>query len=128
MGDGTMKRKACLFGILMCMTALPIRAGDRISMRISPAVAFAPATLIVRASIEADAHNRIVTIVAESDDFYRSSDIQLEGDQAPRTSTLEFRSLPPGVYQIRATLFGSDGQSRGYVHQEINIMSSGPGQ
>jgi hypothetical protein len=124
----TMKLKASLFGILMCTTTLPIGAGERISMKVSPAVAFAPATLIVRASIEADAHNRVVAIVAESDDFYRSSEIQLAGDQAPRTSTLEFRSLPPGVYQVRATLFGSDGQSRGYVHQQINIMSSGPGQ
>jgi len=70
------------------------------TVRVTPAVAFAPANLIVRTHIEADADNRAITIVAESNDFYRSSEVQLDGDRAPRTSTFEFRSLPSGTYQI----------------------------
>ena len=54
--------------------------------------------------IEADQDNRAVEIVAESADFYRSSQIQLEGDKAPRTTNFEFRSLPPGTYEVRALL------------------------
>ena len=122
-----MKLRASLFGILMLTTTLPIGAGERITMRVSPAVAFAPANLIVRAMIEADDQNRSVQIVAESADFYRSSEVQLEGDKAPRTSMLEFRNLPPGTYEVRALLFGADGRQRAYARQQVNVIVSGAG-
>jgi hypothetical protein len=122
-----MKVRAVLFGILMLTSALPLGAGQRLTLKVSPAVSFAPANLIVRATIVADADNRAVEIVAESADFYRSSQIQLEGDRAARTNMFEFRSLPPGTYEVRANLFGADGQSRALVRQQINVFASGAG-
>ena len=123
-----MKLRASLFGILMLTTTLPIGAGERITVRVTPAVAFAPANLIVRAMIEADDQNRAVHIIAESADFYRSSEIQLEGDRAPRTSTFEFRSLPPGTYEVRAMLLGAGGQQRAFARQQVNVIASGAGR
>ena len=107
-GDGSddgeeMKVRAALFGMLMLTTTLPLGAGERMTMKVSPAVAFAPANLIVRAMIVADADNRAMEIIAESEDFYRSSRIQLEGDHAARTNMFEFRSLPPGIYELKLT-------------------------
>jgi hypothetical protein len=122
-----MKVRAVLFGILMLTSTLPLGAGQRLTLKVSPAVSFAPANLIVRATIVADADNRAVEIVAESDDFYRSSQIQLEGDRAARTNMFEFRSLPPGTYEVRANLVGADGQSRALVRQQINVFASGAG-
>jgi hypothetical protein len=122
-----MKLRATLFGILMLVTTLPMGAGERISVKVSPAVAFAPANLVVRAMIEADQENRAVEIIAESPDFYRSSQIQLEGDRAPRTSTFEFRSLPPGTYEVRALLLGADGEQRAFARQQVNVIASGAG-
>jgi len=113
------------FGILLLSLTLPLVAGDRMTIKVSPAVAFAPANLIVRTMIEADAKNRFVEIVAESSDFYRSSEIQLDGEHAPRTTTFEFRSLPPGIYEVKGTLRGSDGSAIATVRQEINVISSG---
>jgi len=122
-----MKLQATLFGILMLITTLPMGAGERITVKVSPAVAFAPANLVVRTMIEADQDNRAVEIVAESADFYRSSQIQLEGDKAPRTTNFEFRSLPPGTYEVRATLRGSRGEDRSTIRQQINVIASGAG-
>jgi hypothetical protein len=122
-----MKLRATLFGVLMLITTLPMGAGERISVKVSPAVAFAPANLIVRAMIEADQDNRAVEIIAESADFYRSSQIELEGDKAPRTSTFEFRSLPPGTYEVRALLLGAGGEQRAFARQQINVIASGAG-
>ena len=96
-----MKARIVLFGLLMATTTLPLGAGEPITMRVSPAVAFAPANLIVRATIEADSENRAVVVTADSADFYRASEMQLNGEQAPRTNTFEFRSLPPGSYEIQ---------------------------
>lgn len=110
------------------MTAtLPLGAGEKMTLKVSPAVAFAPANLIVRATIIADADNRAVEIVAESADFYRSSMIELEGDKAARTNQFEFRSLPPGTYEVRAKLFGANGESRALIRQQINVIASGAG-
>ena len=111
----------------MLITTLPMGAGERITVKVSPAVAFAPANLVVRTMIEADQDNRAVEIVAESADFYRSSQIQLEGDRAPRTTNFEFLSLPPGTYEVRALLIGTGGEQRAFARQTINVIASGAG-
>jgi hypothetical protein len=99
-------------------------AADRLNLNVSPAVAFAPANLTVRATIESDPENHAVTIVAESADFYRSSEIALEGDRAPRTTMLQFRALPTGSYEVKATLFGPDGRPRAIARQQVNVIST----
>jgi hypothetical protein len=123
-----MMLRATLLGILMLTTTLPLGAGERITIKVSPAVSFAPANLIVRTMIAADADNRAVEIIAESPDFYRSSEIQLEGDKAPRTTMFEFRSLPQGTYEVRANLIGAGGQQRAWVRQQINVIAGGSGR
>ncbi len=119
-----MKVRASLIGLVVLLAA-PLGAGDRLALKVFPAVAFAPANLIVRTTVEADPANRAMEISAESPDFYRSSAIQLDGDKAPRTTQFEFRSLPPGRYYVKATLMGSDGHSRATVRTEMNVIASG---
>jgi hypothetical protein len=121
-----MKVGAGLVGILLCTTTLG--AGERMTVKVSPAVAFAPANLIVRTMIEADADNRAIAIVAESADFYRSSEIQLDGDHAPRTNTVEFRSLPSGTYQVKAMLIGTGAEPRAMIRRQINVIANGAGR
>ena len=70
---------------LVILTAAGVGANDKLALRVSPAVAFAPATLRVQTTIEASAANRSVEIIAESEEFYRSSEMQLDGEAAPRT-------------------------------------------
>ena len=103
---------------------MPVGAGEPITMKVSPAVAFAPANLVVRATIDADAANRAIEIIAESSDFYRSSEIQLEGDKAARTTTFEFRSLPSGHLRSARDALRPSGK-RGVVRQQVNVMASG---
>lgn len=123
--------RVALISLLTLTAALPLRAKEKerdpLSLRVSPAVAFAPANLIVRATVANNAANRSMEIVAESEDFYRSSEIQLDGESAPRTTMFEFRSLPPGTYEVRATLYGMSGNQRAEVRQEINVIASGAG-
>jgi hypothetical protein len=125
-----MKVKVAFAALLTCAAALPVGAGENnpVTMRVSPAIAFAPANLIVRATVQAHESNRAIEIVAESDSFYRSSEIQLEGDHAPRTSMFEFRNLPPGSYEVRATLRGTRGEERSIIRQQVDVIASGSGR
>ena len=116
--------RACLFGVVV-MAAGPLGAGERLALRVSPAVSFAPANLVVRATIEADSANRAVEVVAESSEFYRSSEIELDGANAPRTNMFEFRSLPSGTYEVRVTLRAGDGHQLANVRQEVNVIEAG---
>ena len=73
-----MKVGLALVGILLVAATSPTGAGERMILKVTPAVAFAPANLVVRAIVESDADNRAIAVVAESEDFYRSSEIQLD--------------------------------------------------
>ena len=121
-----MKVRGLFLIAVVLLLALPAGAGDKLSMKVSPAIAFAPANLVVRAYVTADSDNRSIEVIAESPDFYRSSQMQLDGDKAPHTNVFEFRSLPTGTYQVRAVLIGSQGQ-RALVRSEVNVMASGAG-
>jgi len=123
-----MKVRATLFGILMLTITPSLGAGERITIKVSPAVSFAPANLIVRTMIVADADNRGVEIIAESSDFYRSSEIQLDGDKAPRTTMSNSGACPRATYEVRANLIGVGGQQRAFVRQQINVIAGGAGQ
>jgi len=93
----------------MAIGTAPGRAGDMLSMRVTPVVAYAPAALEVQAVVAADAENRALEIEVESADYYRSSAIELDGAHAPRVSVFEFREVPPGTYRVLARLHGSTG-------------------
>jgi hypothetical protein len=107
------------------MTTTVVGAKEPLSMQVSPAMAFAPANLVIRTRLEPDANNGAIEVVAESGEFYRSSLIQLEGDRAPRTTTFEFRSVPEGQYEVTALLIGTDGQRRALARSHVNVMESG---
>ncbi len=115
-------------GLFMLLMLAPgARARNKLTLKVYPAVAFAPAHVIVSATIEADAQNRAVEIIAESDDYYRSSEIELDGDSAPRMSRFEFHSLPPGTYHVKGILYGSSGLELAEVDQQANVIRSSAG-
>jgi hypothetical protein len=111
--------------LLVILTAAGVGANDKLALRVSPAVAFAPATLRVQTTIEASAANRSVEIIAESEEFYRSSEMQLDGEAAPRTTYFQFRSLPSGQYLVRAILKGPGGHELAMAERKVNIAEGG---
>jgi hypothetical protein len=117
-----MNVKVFLLALLLACT-LPAHAVERVAIRVSPAVAFAPANLFVRATVDANSENRSLEIVAESPDFYRSSEITLDGDRAPRVTLLQFKSVPGGTYQVHAVLRGASGHEIAKTTTEVNVVS-----
>ncbi len=104
-----MKTVALSFGCIVLL-GLSVHSGERLAMKVTPPLAIAPAGLTVRTTIEKSDENRALEVVAESPTYFRSSEISLDGDRAPRVSEWVFRGLPAGRYEIRATLIGSRGE------------------
>ena len=66
--------------VLIGLTVLPVDGGTPLRLAVTPAQSFPPARVRIRATIEPNAENRTLAIVVDGADFYRSSDIQLDGD------------------------------------------------
>jgi hypothetical protein len=113
---------AALFAVL---APASVGTASRLHMRVYPTVASAPAKVWVHMRIERDVQHRAVEIIAESEDFYRSSEIELDGDRAPRTNVFEFRGVPAGVYDVRAVLKGEGGYNIETVSTKVRLYGDG---
>ena len=77
---------------------LPVEAEERVTVLLSPiGMAIAPATLNVRATVTPHADNRVLKIAIDSPLYYRSSEIEIQGEAGRPTNTFEFRNLPVAV-------------------------------
>ena len=63
----------------------------------------------IRTTIEENRENRGLEVVAASANYFRSSEISLDGDRAPRINELVFRGSPDAT-KISATLIGEQGK------------------
>ena len=97
--------------VIALLFATPASAGSEpLSLRVTPHVSSAPSTVTVLAYVEPDSANRRLRIEADSGWFYRSSEVELDGDQAPMLTEFRLKSLPSGEYTLKATLFDAMGE------------------
>jgi len=94
-----------------CLAAATATVGAEpaLSLRVTPRVAAAPATVSITVTVEPDEKNRVLVLEVDSDVYYRSSQVQLEGKNAARTHQLLFRGLPPGEHRVRASVYDTNG-------------------
>jgi hypothetical protein len=101
----------------------PLGASADLTLQVSPHVAMAPARVVIRARVARDAENRAIEIVADSEKFFRSSYIQLDGERAPAVTEVALRDLPGGEYQVSVSLFGSNGV-RASATKPLRVVNS----
>ena len=116
-----------MLAAILGLTGMSVSGGEQLRLAVSPAQSFAPSNLNIRARVVQHAENRSLTISAESEDFYRSSQVQLEGDHAPATITFEFRGVPSGEYVVSGVLTDSLGRRRAIAEQQVRVIPSGLG-
>lgn len=78
-----------------------------VTVRVSPTVSFAPATVIVNVVVEPNADNRFLQIEADSEGMYRSSEVPLDGADAPHRLRFELRGLSRGTWSLAAIVKGT---------------------
>jgi hypothetical protein len=106
------------------VAAMSSNAGEELKLAVSPAVSMAPTNLYIRARVVPSAENRALQVVAESGEFYRSSEIQLEGEHAPAAVSIEFRSVPSGDYIVHGVLIDSAGRRRAIAQQHVTVVAA----
>jgi hypothetical protein len=109
--------------LLLALGVTGTRAQDHVRIAVSPAQAFAPAFLRIRVSVEPNAANRTLTIIANSEDYYRSSLIDLQGETSARTFFVEFKQVPAGEYKLSAVVSKGNRENVAVAAQSVRIMS-----
>ena len=115
-----MRTRLWLAALLMS-SLTPLVASEPIKLRVSQPATAAPVNVLVQVSVEPNADNRVLRVVIDSDRYYRSSEVGLDGIQSPRTHTFDFRRMPSGSYQIRAVLVGASGKPRAFADGRIDV-------
>src|SRR5262245_60235074 len=85
--------------------------GNRLRIEVSPRISSAPAQVRILAFVTPSAENRGLQIVADSGDFFRSSLVPLDGDNAAVVTETSFKGLPGGEYEITVTLLDAQGRA-----------------
>lgn len=91
-------------------------ASKPLTLNVPRSFAMEPALLRALVRVERHADNRLLRVIIDSGSFYSSSDIQLDGADAPRHHPLTLRALPAGQYCIEAVLFRSSGGQQSARH------------
>jgi hypothetical protein len=97
-------------------------ATEKLSLRVTPNVSSAPSNVIVKATIAKDKANRWLTVEADSGTFFRSSAIQLDGDNAPAVTEIRLSNLPSGEYSVSAVLTNNLGEET-TVRRTVIVLS-----
>jgi hypothetical protein len=103
-------RTAILTAIIVlsgALTASPVPAKGVVEIRMRSYYYAAPATVSVVVAVEPGSNNRALVVEADGEDYYRSSEIELDGDKEKRFHTLQFTSLPAGSYVLRAQVLST---------------------
>lgn len=121
-----MARRAAALALVTAslMAGAPgLTAHNKISLRVTPTVSREPAFVNVIMQIERNPANRSLQVTAESAEFFRSSTISLEGEQAPRIMEIAFKSLPGGEYNISAVLVDAQG-NKSIARSSVLVVSA----
>ena len=109
-GWGTYLRTTARCAASRTAPRLSTPASEKLTLRVTPNVSSAPSTVIVKATVARNRDNRWLHIEADSGEFFRSSEIQLDGDKAPVVTEIRLPNLPGGEYIVVAILRNSMGE------------------
>ena len=99
---------AAAFIAIGAITAPRSPAKELVEIRVRGHYFSAPATVPITVAVEPAARNRMLVVEADSEGYFRSSAVELAGENEKRLHSVEFKSLPAGQYTLRAQVLSKD--------------------
>jgi len=100
------------FGGVVLAGAVSYGADAPVTVALRPTIVFAGRDVRATVRTPRDPRNRELRVTVEAPDYYASSDVQLDGTDAPATHQFTWRELPSGAYRVEAILTREDGERR----------------
>ncbi len=105
-------------------TSQLVAADAPITIAVRPAVTVARGNAQLKVFVERNDRNRVLQWEVDGPNYYRSSQMDLQGASAPRAWMFYVRDLPEGDYDIRVTVKRDD-RSNAMAASTIKVL---PGQ
>jgi len=99
-----------------------VQDGTPLSLQLSPKAALAGTYVQARIRVHPDVQNRLLRISVESPNYFRSSDVMLNGADAAATHVVPWRARPAGSYAVVAVVYGVEGE-RARSLQKLELRS-----
>jgi hypothetical protein len=93
-----------IVGAMAVIGLEPMTASSPVSVKVRPRVSFPGGVVRTLVRTPRDTENRGLRIAIEAGSYFASSDVQLDGADAPELHDFEWTSLPDGDYRVEATL------------------------
>ncbi len=110
-----------LGALAVLLLAATVTAGGRLTVHVSHPAKLAPAELRIEAIVEPATDNRALEVVAESEDFFRSSTVELHGENGPRLTSIVLSQLPAGCYEVSVRVLTSSGHELAAAAETVII-------
>jgi len=78
--------------------------------------------LLIQVLVARDKQNQRMRVTAESENYFASSELELQGEYAPRLEIVRFRSLPAGFYEVTGTVYDSRGGVKGSARTSLFVV------
>ena len=111
---------AASFVVIMPFAAL-IHANDFVQLHVSPVLSDR-GDMLVQVLVTRDAENQWMRVTAESETYYSSSEMELEGEYSPRVKVIRFRGVPSGWYEVTGTVFDHRQHVKGLARRSVMVF------
>ena len=99
-------------------------APDELTLRLTPRFVSAPGYLRSLIRVAPHEANRVLRVEIDSESYYRSSDIQLEGASAPMSHFVDWKEVPAGKYSLIVSVIGASGGARLMRHLDFQVLGT----
>jgi hypothetical protein len=110
---------ASLVVLVPARTAL--YANDFVQLHVSPTLS-ERGDMLVQVLVTRDAENQWMRVTAESESYYSSSEMELEGEYSPRVKVIRFRDVPAGWYEVTGTVFDHHKKVKGQSRRSVLVF------
>jgi hypothetical protein len=98
-----------------------LQADDFIQLQVSPVLSDR-GDMTVQVLVTRDAENQWMKVTAESESYYSSSEMELEGQYTARVKVIRFRGVPSGWYEVTGTVFDSRKHVKGLARRSVLVF------
>ena len=98
-----------------------VQANDFVQLHVSPTLSDR-GDMLVQVLVTRDAENQWMKVTAESEVYYSSSEMALEGEYSPRVKVIRFRGVPAGWYEVTGTVFDSQKHVKGLARRSVMVF------
>jgi len=100
----------------------PATPADELTLRMTPRIVSAPGYLRSLIRVSPNNANRVLRVEIDSDNYYRSSDIPLEGASAPMSHFVDWKQVPAGNYDLIVSVLGTSGDARAVRRLNFQVV------